>query len=398
MHKVLKKTIATLAMLSLVGSAIPMSASAVTYDRCDVNHDGVVNATDSLVIYKYLHGLTSSANYNWLDADQNLIVDMNDYQYVTSLIMGKSYNIGKFYSRKQGKLFSFPAVSENLILSEDPKRNEQRRYVKYTYATGNKSYYSLTPSTESINAQMKSNSFVDGKDNRIVINGVENTGVVRLSSDNHDKSFNVSTGFIVGDHVIATAAHCVYNGNEFRDNMTIFTYGMNGKPTGKKLTAVETHVWEKYLVAKKPYYDYALITVKEDLSDYFQFDLGTPYNVNPTSYTNIPIYVTGRPGETYKYVDGKTITNLNTFENLLYTDEGRVTVSSDSILYFNTDVTEGQSGSPVYTIIRTINGSNFTDTATVLSITSRNGSTSNSGPLITTQHIMFYRNNPNISY
>lgn len=398
MHKVLKKTIATLAMLSLVGSAIPMSASAVTYDRCDVNHDGVVNATDSLTIQRYLQGLTSSANYNQLDADCNLIVDYNDVQCVNSRILGKDYST-LFYSRelenlKMKYLFSPPALPSRPVLNVDAGHTEPCSYKAYSYIRKEDlDPYVLTPSTESINAQSGiSTYFFNGEDDRKEANGLdENTGIVNLSSKKGN-STAISTGFIVGDHVIATAAHCVYSKNDkkFYNNMTVQTYGTDGKLTGKKLTAVEAHICEEYCSTEETRFDYALITVKENLSDYFQFELGNAYNITPGSFINIPIYITGCPGE----VRG----NFNK-DNILYTDENRVSDISYSELYYHVDISDGDSGAPVYTITKTTVGSRKVDTATVLAI--HHGeipNKTNRGSLITNYHLQFYKNNPNINY
>lgn len=384
--KILKKAVAALAMLSLIGSTIPMSASAVTYDPCDVNHDGYVTSADSLEIYKYLCCLASSANYNQYDADRNLIVDYNDYQYVTSKVLGKDAGTRRFYSRKYNSVMPLPTVPSNPELNAYAGQTASRSYRRYSYDSRKElSSYSLTPSTQSISTRS-----VIGADDRKPANGLdENTGIVHLRSDLHNGKEAVSTGFIVGNHVIATAAHCVYDTDHFLDNMKIETYGTNGKLTGEELKAVEVHISENYISNSIADFDYALITVEEDLSDHFQFSLGTPYNTNPTSYENIPIYVTGCPGD----VHGSTNSS-----NQLYTAEGRVSSRATGSLWFDTDTTPGQSGSPIYTITRNKVGSETTDKITLLAIHSSGTGVENIGSVITSYHLQFYKYNPNLNY
>lgn len=165
------------------------------------------------------------------------------------------------------------------------------------------------------------------------------------------------------------------------------------------------HIPQQYYSNCNRGYDYALITVKEDLSDYFCFSLGTGYDVNTSKFEDIPVYLTGIPGKInvlpYDYNEKSGNPNET---STLYTDEGNVIPSDESsglFMRYNMDATEGQSGSPVYTITRSKIGSNktYTETATVLSIFSGGLTDSgNAGPLITNYHLQFYKDNPNISY
>lgn len=393
MNRILKKLTTTLAIFSLIGSAIPLSVSAVSYDPCDVNHDGSVNTLDTVVINRYLTGMSAYQNYNQFDANQNLIVDAEDSYCVLAKALGLSYNIN-FYSRETEKetgngLLPSPAVPSNPTLNGSAGETSPRSYSRFSYATKKKiGSYFLTPNVESINSKSGiSPRKPVGTDDRIPANGLnENTGIVHLGG---------GTGFIVGDHVIATVAHCVYkigkledkNDDELVGGYSIETYGTNGKLTGEKLTPVEIHVSEDYISTGKFYFDYALITVKEDLSDYFHFNLGTAYETKPDKFQNIPIYVTGY---------AQYVKNEHNVDHDLFTDEGRVTKYDSLALCYNTDTSSGDSGAPVYTITRSKTGSRKeVDTATVLAIHSGGAS---QGSLITNYHLQFYRENPNIHY
>lgn len=80
---------------------------------------------------------------------------------------------------------------------------------------------------------------------------------------------NIGTGFIIGDHEIMTAAHCVYDNGKFVDNVTIKLPTNNPADEGSyiSLTATNLHVPKLYtnnVIGN----DYAIITVEENLSDY----------------------------------------------------------------------------------------------------------------------------------
>ncbi|MDE5736893.1 MAG: trypsin-like peptidase domain-containing protein [Oscillospiraceae bacterium] len=416
--KLFKKAITALAVLGLVGGAIPMSVSAVTYDPCDVNHDGSVDILDVTSINRYLSGQKTVLQYNQLDANQDLIVDATDADCVRAKIVKLSYT-ANFYSRKNNKDIAFPKIPSNITLNGVSDSTASRTYRRYSYNSKKELVpYSLKPNVESVN---KSNSDVDvytigDTDERKQAKGLtENTGLVCLEIDrgldaNGERDIYKVTGFIVDDHVIATAAHCVYDTTNhcFYDNMKITTYAVNGKLTTKTLKAIEAHIPALYPVLQgqdgtSTEYDYALITVSDDLSEekgYTHFKLGTAYNTTASYFSDTPIYITGRPDQIK--TSGKWKDNT---EDILYTDENKVTdtnqavLPSKLVLFSNVDAGHGQSGSPMYTIIGSRTGNNNLDyTYVVLGIYSYGSFDYNAGSLITNYQLQFYNNNPNISY
>lgn len=100
------------------------------------------------------------------------------------------------------------------------------------------------------------------------------------------------SGFIVGEHTIVTNAHCVYSKGtgEFNTDfegsaVCAFTYTSSGEPIEHRLTVKSYHIPKQYAdgatSGSKAYiheyrnsFDYAIIVVQEDLSDYGCFDLG----------------------------------------------------------------------------------------------------------------------------
>ena len=424
----IKKLISMLtAFACSVVLTVPLSAMA--YDPCDVDHDGQVNILDVITINRHLAGTYFISNYNQLDANQNLIVDSADAQCVMNKIVGNSYS-AKFYSREASGTgeIDFPSISGTTTLDDAASSTASRQYVKYTYGSMPSSYtgnylnsylttYSLTPAFDTLTTSNNTRGQIFGGDSIVpATNSPENTGIVRINhaveyfdDDDNPRIVNsMSTGFIVGNHTIATAAHCVYTGyktgiynntthiyehtKERFYTPTITTYNSDGSASTTTLTPVEVHISANYRAGHTSQYDYALITVEEDLSNYVHFSLGNSYNVTGTNFNHVPIYVTGA-----QYVNS---------HHLLYTDEGNVYTSSNGTVFkYVTSTAGGESGSPVYTITKqTFNGTD-SYVYTALAVHSGAGTYAgnstyyyNQGPRITNYLIKFYLGNPNISY
>lgn len=393
--KVLSSLVAAVTLAVSVGSV----ASAITYDPCDVNHDGVVNVRDAATVKKFLVGNLCEPEYNRLDTNKSLTVDDQDYQCIMAKVRGKLYN-SKYYSRHHKTTSVAPSVS-SYTYDYSVNMLNARKYVKYNYNTHSISNYNLYPSTNMVlNTTSKKNVLksVIEPDDRYIATGEENNGIVRIGAK--------GTGFIVGDHQIATAAHCLYNAlsNSWCKNMSVECYDDNGCLNNNCLTPVEAHIPYNYVYnwglenGTHTLYDYGLITVEEDLSDYVHFSLGTSYNISEYAYSNIPVYVTGCPD---------SVNNQNNSSNDLYSGEGRILgyhnlqlengeQYNDCLLKYDVDVSSGNSGGPVYTITRNIINGSISYTYTALGINAYSGGTYNFGNCITKYQLQFYNEDTNI--
>lgn len=273
--------------------------------------------------------------------------------------------------------------------------NSRRQYYVFNAKTGVKtgSYY-LNP-VQSVN---NSRSII-GNDDRVI--NWDKSGVVKLRTYYEDVAVDttypyIASGFVVDDHTIATAAHCVYD-QIIKD---ILLFDDDGNVT-LQATPVEYHYPSEFIkhelnndykeYQKYEKYDYALITVKEDLSSYTHFNLGVPLNSFFSSNSNVT--VTGFPG------DANGTKNVNTqTKHMMYTANGQVINSNDDLMYYNTDETSGESGAPVY-ITESLNGNTY---HTVVAINARSKhdehKDGNHGAYITTDLIHFYNKNPNIKW
>jgi len=202
---------------------------------------------------------------------------------------------------------------------------------------------------------------------------------------------NGGTGFIVGDHEIATAAHMVLADHSFID-VSVKVCNSNGVIQTSVLHVQQVHVPSAFLQItpssdESDYInDYALIVVSEDLSTsngYSHFNIGSTFNARENVWASVPIYVTGCPYNNY----------FQTAVGSLYGN------SNTAIFHYKTDTTFGSSGAPVYTITKYQVGNDYYYSYTALAINTcfnnlNNPPQYNYGPLFTRYHRIFYLNNP----
>lgn len=256
--------------------------------------------------------------------------------------------------------------------------NTARTYRIFNAKTGVKigSDYTLN----ALPAEDNSRSII-GDDERVI--DWTKSGVVKLMSSD----YYIGSGFVVSDHVIATAAHCAYD--KFTKKglpiSEILLFDNSGNVT-MNATPVQSHIPVDYInnsssssSSSATNYDYALITVKEDLSAYACFNLGVPLDnfVNGNS----AVTVTGFPGDY----------NTNT-THMKYSSNGIICGGNGSLIYYSADTTGGNSGGPVY-LTESAYGRTY---YTVVAIHTSGGSYQNHGTRITTDLIHFYKRNPNI--
>lgn len=208
----------------------------------------------------------------------------------------------------------------------------------------------------------------------------KDTSVVQLSIG--------GTGFIVDDHLIATAAHCVYgvDNKSFIKDLKINIYDENCTKILKTITPKEAHIPLYYSFKGDKRYDYALLYVEEDLSKYGEFSLSMPMDSFMTSGTTVT--VSGFPAKTasnpnascekrYK-ADGE-IMDIRTFKPEIW----------DYQIRYSAFMSNGDSGGPVYTT-QTFDGETY---HTVVGINTSGAENLYCGTRITTTLLMFYYNN-----
>lgn len=247
-----------------------------------------------------------------------------------------------------------------------------------------------TYTLEAFYSESNARNIVGETDNRKP--GWVNSGVVKImNSTNY-----IGTGFVVGDHTIATAAHCAYN--ESISKILLFETDKNNNLTNTlNLTPVECHIPYNYINGNLTHYDYALITVKEDLSDY-AFNLGVPLD----SCIEKAVRITSAGFPSKIGTEGNEITVNTATQHMMYSSNGHIVQGYPSWgtdryrIAFTADTSKGNSGGPVY-ITEIIPGESK-PCYTVIGICTHSGIDSNIATRITTDLIHFYNKNSNIKW
>ncbi|MDE6781778.1 MAG: serine protease [Ruminococcus sp.] len=273
--------------------------------------------------------------------------------------------------------------------------NTAQQYRIFNAKTGAKigNDYTLQPVSTYNNTTSRN---VIGYEERVI--DWTKSGVVKIIT-----SGGFGSGFVVSDHVIATAAHCLYNYKNQNAKIVskILLFDTNGNIT-LQATPVQSHIPVQFITgthnAGNNYVttsDYALITVKEDLSDYACFDLGMPLTSFNTG--NATVSVTGFPGRVGN--PGNEVTVNTTTTHMMYTGNGNICNGDTTLLRYTADTSNGNSGGPVY-ITESLQGRTYY-TVVAINIADQVSLpyTQNTGYRITTNLLQFYSgDNQNINW
>lgn len=318
-------------MLCSAGTSLSLTASA-TLPYGDVNDDGSVTTTDSLDLLKYSKGMYrgDAINLKNADVDKNLIIDVNDQKILNKSLIGA---IGPLPYSQSGYMVD----SNTYTIPTD----EARSYKKYNCSSGSTTDYtlSLPAALSSIPDSLRSGSV----DDRVLDSSDNAQCIVKLNFKESDGDTYRGTGFIVGDGVIATCAHCLYDGTAFNTNYQIKVYDAAGTSVVATYSAKELHIPTQYYNNKSTNYDYGLIYVDADLSDYGTMALGVPTTefatVDPSPYPRPNLYVSGFP--TYVWSSVNPVSNR-------YFGSGVISSMNNYKMWYTPYTSGGDSGGPVF--------------------------------------------------
>ncbi len=244
-------TVMSLILAASAVSVIPVFAASetATIKLGDVSDgDGVTNL-DAYWIKMYLNGSVTATRRQLtaMDVNQDGIIDDTDANLISQSIVS-------------GQIL--PNVTKELYNVPD---NSTVTYYKHNCSSTNanqSSTYTIQSTQEIPFSSGFNNSYAQSSLNTDILDR-ENINCVKITSSSVQGS-----GFVIDDHVIATAAHCLYNANGFVSNTNVEIYDENCKNIIESVNAKYIHIPKNYAISGDVNYDYGLIYVEEDLSEY----------------------------------------------------------------------------------------------------------------------------------
>ena len=367
MNSITKRLLSITAACTLCFSASPLTANADTYYyKGDVNNSGKVDTADVTAMTQYLRGILSADGVyaERLDVNRDYIIDDKDLPEIKKIVIGTAQT-----------------RSVRSVNTEMTTGQEATSYRKYNAQTGaSLGTYGLmpVPNISASNVNTCSGGIV-GTDDRVI--DYSKSGVVKIQTNGA-----TGTGFVVGNHTIVTAAHCLENASNVR--YTLYNSDGTEKAT---YNAVSYHMPQKYVSGVGgAEYDYAVITVAENLNSYKCFNIGVCRDNLKT--IDPDIYVTGYSG-VYQADNPAYNQELKT---KIVTGSGKLIknpqgyIMKPRAIHFSTDVVTGTSGGPVY--VKDSNG-----VMTVIGICTGEDTNCNFGPRIDSNILHFIYNNEKLN-
>lgn len=301
----------------------------------DVNNSGSVDVADVVILSRYLTGdyLTSNVNMKYADVDQNTVLDTDDAKIILKYIV---HTITSLPYSESGSTFNYNSYTV--------PSDESRTYVEYDCASGIDSTYMLSPPSAltASNDTLRSGNI----DDRVLDSSANAQCIVYLSFKGSDGVSYRGSGFIIDDHVIATCAHCLYDGTGFSTDFKVKVYNTAGTSVLATYYADELHIPYYYYFNQNSNYDYGLIYVDDDLSQYGKIALGLP--TDNFKYTEQTVYISGFPASVN-----------NSYTTYRYVGSGEILSTSNSyLLNSRAYVSGGDSGGPIY-MDYTLSGDTF---------------------------------------
>ena len=254
-------TIATSAM-SIASTTLSASATnaQISFVNGDIDGNGSVSISDWMCIVRYLSGVYTLSNEQATKADVNNdgVIDYKDSNIISDYVVG---------SKK-------PTTVKRNVLTV-PKY-EKRAYSCFDCLDSNKKvdayeFDGLTEVTNNFSARAATYNPSHRADS-------QNKSVVEVSS-----SYGKFTGVVVGDNTILTTARavCTAKGKtpktrdiKFASSINISVYEDYSGCVLSEIPVNYIHVPDKFLGSETSEYNYVLLEVVEDLSDYKNLELG----------------------------------------------------------------------------------------------------------------------------
>ncbi len=365
-------------LTAMVVAVMSLVSTVVSAADKDPNGDGKIDLSDAVYIMQCLAGVYKPADLEQLDFDSNNIVSSNDCTMI------QRYNLG-LDSNASLQSISTRTVTDTYNVYNAKTGTFLRSYgLSYEEESGSGSQ--ALSQTEMLPTPGKGNSPNDviGTDDRF--EDYSNKFAVKIITT------TFGSGFVVGPHTVATAAHCVFNKNNKQaykiSQMLIFN---GSKENVIECTPVEAHVPLVYITSSdiNDRNDYALITVKEDLSPYIDAELGMV--TDSSAKDTLTVGVVGFPATVKEGTVEKTVNSFTKHNE--YLGYGSIIGIDNEVITYNVDTKGGNSGGAVYAT-EYYNGV-ATKVIVGIHVRRRLDGSANEATRITARELKFFKNTSN---
>lgn len=256
------KKIFTVIVALIIGSCSTLcnptseaSATFATVRLGDVNGDNGISGDDALWIQRYLSGSVTASQLQLtaMDVNEDKVIDKTDiYDILYRIAAGGST------TTVYKELYTVPDNSQRTYYKHDCSSNNTSQYTQYSISS-----VSSTPTLFNQNDPLRSpiNIGDDEIDN-------ENIECVELIITDKNNNISHGSGIVVDDNVIATAAHCLYSSGNFMKSITVNIYDEDCSVLLDSFSADTIHIPSNYASTYDSNYDYGLIYIDDDLSEY----------------------------------------------------------------------------------------------------------------------------------
>lgn len=284
--KKIKAFVMSTLLVSTLSSTLPVTTSyAATNDvnyqilLGDSNNDGGITNLDALCIQTYLLGNINPNNVQFtaMDYNEDGVVDNTDAVAIMSDIASGTLT----YTRRNKPLSLKPDNSSRTYRKHYCSSLSSTSYTSYTISAAT-TPPSSTQTNSPNSALMVSNADLDN----------ENICSVYLTVTFYDGSHKFTSGVIVDDYVIATAASNLYQNGQFAKSVDVVVSSGNCAYVWATTTAESIHIPSGYaLNTNSEIYNYGIICTNDSLSNY-KADIGVMTDAFILNENNI-MYTSG---------------------------------------------------------------------------------------------------------
>lgn len=252
------------------------------------------------------------------------------------IVLGVIFALGQFSNRNYVK--AEDSQQEKLELVKVDVRTGKREVIEIDNSTQydvneivSEGYSPYTSKFNDIDNQVSTRGIVGGIDDRELVQNTSQypyRAIARLTMKYADGTYKAGSGFMISKNVMATAGHCLTNSDGYGTVEITAEFGQNGSYVYKRATDMVCYIYYPGFTHDQYDSDYGFVVFGSDVG------LETGYfGIIQNPSIGDSVVAAGYPGGN---------------ECQLYKGNGVLYNMGKCIAYLTCDITNGQSGGPVY--------------------------------------------------